>query len=134
MLQERGVALGRPPRSTISRIGSSTTSPSRDSSGSWFLGSGRQDQRGEEISARTPSSSRSVVESPDLRVEDICGSPFAIVAYETHRDFGGDKALAQLRKRLAERNLKLLLDFVPNHTAPDHPWVQTHPSTTSGQE
>ena len=20
-----------------------------------------------------------------------------------------------------------MLDFVPNHTAPDHPWVETHP-------
>ncbi len=64
---------------------------------------------------------------PDLRDEDICGSPFAIVAYETHRDFGGDKALAHLRERLAQRNLKLLLDFVPNHTAPDHPWVHDAP-------
>ena len=23
--------------------------------------------------------------------------------------------------------MRLLLDFVPNHTAPDHPWVQQHP-------
>ena len=23
--------------------------------------------------------------------------------------------------------MKLLLDFVPNHVAPDHPWVTEHP-------
>ena len=27
---------------------------------------------------------------------------------------------------LAERKLLLLLDFVPNHVAPDHPWVTEH--------
>jgi len=25
------------------------------------------------------------------------------------------------------RGLRLMLDFVPNHTAPDHPWVEEHP-------
>ena len=27
----------------------------------------------------------------------------------------------------AQRGLRLMLDFVPNHTAPDHPWVREHP-------
>ena len=27
----------------------------------------------------------------------------------------------------AERGLRLILDFVPNHVAPDHPWVSDHP-------
>ena len=31
------------------------------------------------------------------------------------------------RKQLAKRGLRLLLDFVPNHVAPDHPWVSEHP-------
>ena len=42
-------------------------------------------------------------------------------------DFGGNPALERLRKRLRERRIRLLLDFVPNHTAPDNPWVQEHP-------
>src|SRR6185503_4546197 len=25
------------------------------------------------------------------------------------------------------RQMKLMLDFVPNHVAPDHPWVAIHP-------
>ena len=44
-----------------------------------------------------------------------------------HRDLGGAAALARLRQRLQQRGLKLMLDFVPNHMAPDHPWIDEHP-------
>ena len=44
-----------------------------------------------------------------------------------HRDLGGDAALARLRERLQKRGLRLMLDFVPNHMAPDHPWIDEHP-------
>ena len=64
---------------------------------------------------------------PDLCDADIAGSGFAITGYEVHPDLGGGAALARLRKRLAKRGLKLMLDFVPNHMAPDHPWVESHP-------
>ncbi len=64
---------------------------------------------------------------PDLRGDDITGSPFAVQEYSVHADFGGDAALARLRARLARRGLALMLDFVPNHTACDHPWVREHP-------
>jgi hypothetical protein len=64
---------------------------------------------------------------PDLTVEDICGSGFAISAYEVDEVLGGKAALAAFRTRLAARGLRLMLDFVPNHTALDHAWVRTHP-------
>ena len=64
---------------------------------------------------------------PDLTEDDICGSGFAITAYTVSDALGGEKALAQFREKLARRGIKLLLDFVPNHTAPDHPWVKTNP-------
>ncbi len=64
---------------------------------------------------------------PDLREDDIAGSGFAITAYSVHPELGGDAALARLRERLQRRGLRLMLDFVPNHMALDHPWVESHP-------
>ena len=64
---------------------------------------------------------------PDLTDKDITGSPFAIQAYDVEPEYGGEAALARLRARLDRRGLRLLLDFVPNHVSPDHPWVKAHP-------
>lgn len=64
---------------------------------------------------------------PDLTEVDIVGSPYAVTGYTVHPDFGGDGALARLRERLARRGVGLYLDFVPNHTALDHPWVTQRP-------
>jgi hypothetical protein len=64
---------------------------------------------------------------PDLTQDDICGSGFAITAYEVDEALGGRAALAAFRARLATRGVRLMLDFVANHTALDHPWVRAHP-------
>ena len=94
----------------------------------WFLSVWRTGPAGREIS-RSNGDWRKEFEHtlPDLREEDIGGSGFAITGYTVRPDLGGDEALARLRERLRERGLRLMLDFVPNHTAPDHPWVETHP-------
>ncbi len=63
----------------------------------------------------------------DLCDDDIPGSGFAITAYEVSSALGGDAALARLRERMRQRGLRLMLDFVPNHTGLDHPWVEDHP-------
>jgi hypothetical protein len=64
---------------------------------------------------------------PDLREEDIAGSGFAIAGYTVAPSLGGGEALGRIRARLQARGLRLMLDFVPNHTALDHPWVEAHP-------
>jgi len=68
-----------------------------------------------------------VLTLPDLTDDDIAGSGFAVTGYQVHPDLGGPEALARLRKRMAKRGLKLMLDFVPNHMGLDHPWIEEHP-------
>ncbi len=63
----------------------------------------------------------------DLSDDDIGGSGFAITGYTVDARLGGDAALARLRERMRRRGLRLMLDFVPNHTGLDHPWVEQHP-------
>lgn len=47
--------------------------------------------------------------------------------YRLDRSLGEDAALDRFRERLHRRGLRLMLDFVPNHVAPDHPFVLEHP-------
>ena len=64
---------------------------------------------------------------PDYRTEDNVGSPYCVRRYEVDGRLGGREGLAAARQELARRGIRLLLDFVPNHVAPDHPWVDEHP-------
>ena len=94
----------------------------------WFLSVWRTGEAGQRVSRSNVDWRREFEATlPDLRDEDIAGSGFAVTAYTTHPALGGDEALARLRGRLRDRGLKLMLDFVPNHTALDHSWVEDHP-------
>ena len=94
----------------------------------WFLSVWQTGLASQKISRSLPELRKEFEETlPDLREEDIEGSGFAITGYTVHKSLGGDAALARLRERLQLRGLRLMLDFVPNHTALDHPWVQEHP-------
>jgi glycosidase len=64
---------------------------------------------------------------PDFCPVDNVGSPYCVRRYEADSHLGGTKGLACARQELARRGMKLVLDFVPNHVAPDHPWVSEHP-------
>jgi Alpha amylase, catalytic domain len=94
----------------------------------WLLSVWQTGLAAQAISRANPEWRREFAETlSDLKDEDIAGSGFAIQSYTVHRDLGGAEALARLRHRLQQRGLKLMLDFVPNHMAPDHDWINEHP-------
>jgi hypothetical protein len=94
----------------------------------WLLSVWQTGPAGQRVSRTNPEWRREFEETlPDLREEDIAGSGFAITDYRTDPHLGGDAALARIRERLQSRGLRLMLDFVPNHTALDHHWVDEHP-------
>ncbi len=64
----------------------------------------------------------------DLRPEDVIGSPYCVRDYVVDDRLGGPSGLAAARAELAARGLGLVLDYVPNHVAPDHPWLADRPS------
>ncbi len=57
----------------------------------------------------------------------MIGSPYCVRDYVVDERFGGPDGLAAAREQLAHRGLGLILDYVPNHVAPDHPWVTERP-------
>ena len=64
---------------------------------------------------------------PNYSPDDLVGSPYSVHRYVVDDHLGGPEGLAAARQALAERNMLLMLDFVPNHVALDHPWVHLHP-------
>ena len=94
----------------------------------WLLSVWQTGPAGQRVSRANPEWRREFEETlPDLTEEDIAGSGFAITGYTVSDVLGGDAALARLRGRLTARGMRLMLDFVPNHTGLDHPWVIDHP-------
>ena len=64
---------------------------------------------------------------PDVTDADIVGSPYCVHRYVVDDHLGGPTGLAAARAQLARRGVGLLVDFVPNHVAIDHPWIVERP-------
>ena len=93
----------------------------------WLMGVWQRSPAGLAIAQRNPelvSSFRQTL--PDLGDDDVIGSPYCVRGYELEPRFGAPEALAKARSELATRGIGLILDYVPNHVAPDHPWTIDH--------
>jgi len=56
---------------------------------------------------------------PGHQTDDTIGSPYAVVKYECNPEIGTDEDILEFKGKLNALGLKLMLDFVPNHFAPD---------------
>jgi hypothetical protein len=63
----------------------------------------------------------------DFTSPDNVGSAYCVRRYVVDGQLGGPAALSLARNELAKRGIKLILDFVANHVAPDSPWITEHP-------
>ncbi|MGN6131266.1 MAG: hypothetical protein ACTHOK_13090 [Nocardioidaceae bacterium] len=94
----------------------------------WLMGVWERSAEGLRIARADEGLLRSWREAlPDLEEDDVLGSPYCIRRYVVDPRLGGREALAVARTELARRGVRLLLDYVPNHVAPDHPWVTERP-------
>jgi hypothetical protein len=94
----------------------------------WLMGVWERSPAGLELAMADPGLLESFREAlPDLQDQDIVGSPYCVRRYVADERFGGPAGLAAARAALAARGVRLILDYVPNHVAPDHPWVTEHP-------
>jgi len=94
----------------------------------WLMGAWERSPLGAAIANQHAGNRRDFqIALPDFRLEDNVGSPYSVRRYTVADRLGGRQGLATARQALAQRGVRLLLDFVPNHVAPDHPWALEHP-------
>jgi small GTP-binding protein len=84
----------------------------------WLLGVWERSPRGEQIA-------REIFR--EYPPEQVGASPYAVRSFTVEPSFGDEEGLRFIREALRERGLRLVLDFIPNHLAVDHPWTIEHP-------
>ena len=94
----------------------------------WLMGVWERSPIGIRISRTLPGLQTEYRKAlPDYSLEDVVGSPYCVHRYVVDEHLGGPQGLAEAREELARRGMRLILDFVPNHVATDHPWVYEFP-------
>jgi hypothetical protein len=94
----------------------------------WLMGVWKRSPAGVDLALGSDEQTASFRAAlPDLDDADVIGSAYCVRRYRVAGRFGGRKGLAAARAALAERGVRLIVDFVPNHVAPDHPWLAKHP-------
>ena len=97
----------------------------------WLMGVWERSPAGLALASANSGLQESFADAlPDLQRADVIGSPYCVRRYTVDAAFGGPDALAAARAALDAHGVRLILDYVPNHVAPDHPWVTSSVSCT----
>lgn len=94
----------------------------------WLMGVWERSPRSREIALNHTGLQQEYHKAlSDFKTEDVVGSPYSIFDYHVDPHLGGEDGLKNFRKQLTERNMHLILDYVPNHVAVDHSWILEKP-------
>ena len=134
--QHRGLARAARPRRSAARRSATCPRAEWDALAAlpvdavWLMGVWERSPAGLAIALRrsrasTPASAR---RCPTCATEDVIGSPYCVRDYVVDARFGGpDGARRGARRSSPRAGSALILDYVPNHVAPDHPGPATRP-------
>ncbi len=78
---------------------------------------------------RKATNDKSVEDFPkSVDISKYLGSPYAVADYiDVNPDYGTKEEFKQLVSEIHKRGMKVILDYVPNHTGWDNPWITDHP-------
>jgi hypothetical protein len=94
----------------------------------WLMGLWERSPLGRQIARQHPDLQKEYAKAlPGYRESDVVGSPYAVRAYLPDPELASWEQLVEALEKLHDRGIKLILDFVPNHTALDHEWTTSHP-------
>lgn len=94
----------------------------------WLMGVWKRSPAGLEIALQHPDIIHACqMALPGFTPMDMVGSAYCIQDYTIDQMLGGQEGILKARTELKARGMGLILDFVPNHVAPDHPWTREHP-------
>jgi len=63
---------------------------------------------------------------PGWQKDDVIGSPYSIEDYIVSPKLGGEQSLANLKEKLSQIGLKVILDFIPNHFSAESNLLKTN--------
>jgi glycosidase len=94
----------------------------------WLMGVWERSPSGAALMLANDAARKSFDQAlPGWTPEQVTGSPYAVHRYEPDPRVGTWADLDRARASLNKRGIGLMLDFVGNHTALDHPWTRDHP-------
>jgi glycosidase len=94
----------------------------------WLMGVWQRSPLARRLARQDPNDQHEFdISRPGWKLEDVVGSPYAVQDYRPDPRIGVSVDLDLVRTKVNDRGMRLILDFVSNHTALDHPWIETHP-------